>query len=272
MPRLTRRRALQAAVGLAAGLAGCPDGDTDAGRDDAGTPLGSPTPPVPTAGDDRVSDIESVTLRADEAGYDDPLAWFVPESTDRPTAGGTVRSADREHEGLVADAATAETFSVSDRVAETEASAGAEAARRFVSETDFGSETLLVEGRSIRECYRLVLCSVAWADGEVETRYGRFLRDADVACETDERDAHVTVARLPVALDPAEFEMGATGVASGRCFQRGPERARPTPRPRSATAMSSGTDTPSGTDAASGTAADTSVDTDVPTGTDGGAR
>ncbi|QLH81535.1 hypothetical protein [Halosimplex pelagicum] len=239
MPRLTRRRALQAAVGLAAGLAGCPDGDTDAGRGDAGTPVGSPTPPVPTAGDDRVVDPESVTLRAADIDYDDPLAWFVPEPDDRPTDGGTVDPSDRTREGLIADEATAETFVVADRATETEISVGAETARRFVAETDFDSETLLVQSRPVEECYRLVLCHVTWADGEVEPRYGRFLRDADVACESGERDAHVTLARLPVAFDPAEFEMGSTGVANGACFPMR-EGARPTPRPRSATASGTG--------------------------------
>jgi len=245
MPRLTRRRALQAAVGLAAGLAGCPDGDTDAGRDD-GTPVGSPTPPVPTAGADRVADPEYVTLRADEADYSDPLAWFVSEPDDRPTAGETVEPTARETEGLIADEATAATLGVSDRATETAISASAETARSFVAETDLDSETLLVESRSVEECYRLVLCHVTWDDGEVETRYGRFLRDADVVCESGERDARVTIARLPVALDPTEFEMGGSGVASGECFpmERGRERARSTTRPRSATATNAtaGTD------------------------------
>ncbi|QLH76016.1 hypothetical protein HZS55_01260 [Halosimplex rubrum] len=250
MPRLTRRRALQGAVGLVAGLAGCPDGD--AGRGDAGTPVGSPTQPVPSVGDDRVDDPDYVTLRADEADYRDPLAWFVPDAADRATDGGTVDPDDRQWEGLVADAATAETFAVSDRVTETEVSDSAETARAFVAETDFDSETLLVEGHQVEECYRMVLCYVTWDSGEVETRYGRFLRDADVVCESGERDAGVTIARLPAALDPAAFEMGATGVASGRCFRVGRERerARSTPRPRSAT----------------GTA------TNAATGTDGGDR
>lgn len=258
MPRLTRRRALQAAVGLAAGLAGCPDGDTDAGRDD-GTPVGSPTPPVPTAGDDRVADPEYVTLRADEADYSDPLAWFVPDPADRPTDGETVEPTAREREGLIADEATAATLGVSDRAIETEVSVGTEAARTFVAETDFDSETLLVEGRSVEECYRLVLCHVTWDDGEVETRYGRFLRDADVACESGERDARVTIARLPVALDPTEFEMGGSGVASGECFPTGHERelVRSTPRPRSATDGRS-----TGTGSASGTATNPTAGTD----------
>ncbi|WP_123536959.1 hypothetical protein [Halosimplex salinum] len=260
MPRLTRRRALQGAVGLVAGLAGCPDADTDAGRESAGTPVGSSTPPVPTAGDDRVVDPEYVTLRADEADYSDPLAWFVPDPADRPTAGGTVRSTDREAEGLIADEATAETLTVSDRATETEVSASAETARSFVAETDFDSETLLLENRSVEECYRQVLCYVTWDDGEVETRYGRFLRDADVACESGERDARTIIARLPVAIDPAEFEMGATGVASGECFrmerERERERTRTTSRPRSATAI------PSETDAPAGTAANATTDTD----------
>jgi hypothetical protein len=248
MPRLTRRRALQAAVGLAAGLAGCPDGDTDTGRGSAGSPVGSPTPPVPTPRDDRVADPEYVTLRADEADYSDPLAWFVPEPDDRPTADATVESTARETEGLIADAATAETFRVSDRADETEVSAGAETARRFVAETDFDSETLLVESRSVEECYRLVLCHVTWAGGELETGYGRFLRDADVACESGERDARATIARIPASLDPDEFETGATGVANGRCFRVGRERerARSTSRPRSATGTASGTATDGG--------------------------
>jgi len=241
MPRLTRRRALQVAVGLAAGLAGCPDGDTDAGRGSAGRPAGSPTQPVPTVADDRAVDPEYVTLRADESDYDHPLAWFVPDPDDRPTAGATVDPSDRQIGGLIADEATAATLTFSDRAVETDASAGVETARQFVAETDFDGETLLVDRYPVEACYRLVLCYVAWADGEVEVRYGRFLRGADVACESGERDSQVALARLPVALDPDEFEMGSTGVASGRCFPMERDRARSTPRPRSATGTATGT-------------------------------
>lgn len=222
MPRFTRRRALQTAVGLAAGLAGCNDtGDGD----------GSSTPAADRRPDDEhvAHDPEHVTLRAADYELGDRLAWFVdPEA--RPTDGGTVEWSDRVAGGLVADRATAETLTVDEAaVAETEFSDSPEAVRAFVAETDFDRETLYLDHHLTDECYRLVLCYVSWADREVETRYGRFLRDHDVACEADVRDGQLTLVRIPAALDPEQYESGGTGVSNGQCFPSPGERGRPTP-------------------------------------------
>ncbi|WP_415378802.1 hypothetical protein [Halosimplex sp. TS25] len=245
MRPFTRRRALQAAVGLTAGFAGCNDSGGGGG--------GSPTP---SAGrrpdDDHVAlDPEYVTLRASDYELGERFAWFVdPEA--RPTDGGTVERGDRLFRGLVADRATADTLTIDeDAVAETEISDSPGAVREFVAETDFDRETLLLDRQLTYECYRLILCYVSWADREVETRYGRFLRDHDVSCEADARDGHLTFVRIPTSLDPERYEHGGTGVGNGHCFPPPGERGRPTPP-----VTHPGTTTGSGTPAESETVTD----------------
>lgn len=244
MPPFTRRRALQGAVGLLAGFAGCNDGD----------PSGSPTPPARDRDGDRIArDPEYVTLRPTEYELGDRLAWFV-DPADRPTDDGTVERRDREMRGLIADRATADTLTIDEEVvAETEVSESAEAVREFVAATDFDRETILLDPQLTYECYRLVLCHVSWTDDEYEVRYGRFLRDHDVACEAGARDGHLTVARIPAALDPETMEHGGTGVSNGFCRPPRGERDRPTP---SGDATAVGTDAGAETDSGTGTPSD----------------
>ncbi|MFC7141619.1 hypothetical protein ACFQMA_17495 [Halosimplex aquaticum] len=242
MPPFTRRRALQAAVGLAAGFAGCND-SSGGGR--------SPTPSAPRGPDDDhvALDPEYVTLRASDYELGDRFAWFLADPADRPTDGGTVDRSDRQTRGLIADRATAETLTIEEGgVADTEISDSPEAVREFVAATDFDRETLYLHHELTDECYRLVLCHVSWADREVEIRYGRFLRDHDVACEADARDGHLTVVRIPAALDPKRYELGGTGVGNGHCFPPPGERGRPTP-PVTAPGTTADTDAEAGTPA-----------------------
>ncbi|WP_459194339.1 hypothetical protein [Halosimplex sp. J119] len=262
MPPFTRRRALQTAVGLAAGFAGCNDtGDSD----------GSPTPAADRHPDDHVAqDPEHVTLRGSDYELGDRLAWFL-DPDDRPTDGRTVERRDRVTRGLVADRATAETLTIDDAaVAETEFSDSAEAVREFVAETDFDRETLYLHHELTDECYRLVLCYVSWADREVEISYGQFLRDHDVACEADARDGQATLVRIPAALDPEQYELGGTGVSNGHCFPSPGDRGRPTP-PVTApgTTAGSGPSGDSGTESSAGGETGTPADA---ASRDGGTR
>lgn len=246
MPPFTRRRALQGAVGLLAGFAGCNDGD----------PSGSPTPPARDRDADRIArDPEYVTLRANEYELGDRFAWFLGPN-DRPTDGGTVERRDRETRGLIADRATADTLTIDESaVAETEISDSPGTVREFVAATDFDRETILLDPQLTHECYRLVLCYISWAGGEYEVRYGRFLRDHDVACEADARDGHLTVARIPAVLDPEAMEHGGTGVSNGDCFPLPGERGRSASGDSTA-----GAGTDSGTGTSPGTAPGASMD------------
>jgi len=250
MSPFTRRRALQGAVGLLAGFAGC----NDVGGPDGDPPTGTPAMPR-RSGDQVREEPESVSLRVDEYRPDESVAWFVPDSEARRTDSETVKQADREHDGLVTDRGTADSLVIADEsVVETEVSESPETVRAFLAETDFDSETVLVQHRGLGACYRLELCYVTWTDGEVEPRYGRYLRDHDVACEVDTRHTHVTFARLPTALDPETAEIGSTGVSHGECFVPPDERRRGVSRD----------ETPTG-----GTAVDATQTTEAPTGGDG---
>ncbi|PSP69599.1 hypothetical protein BRC79_03915 [Halobacteriales archaeon QH_8_67_27] len=231
MHPFTRRRALQGAVGLFAGLAGC----NDLSGPGSDPPTGTPTMPR-GGGDQTVAEPESVSLRADDYQPDERIAWFVPDAEARRTDGETVKRADRERESLVTDRETADSLVIAEEsVVETEVSESPETVRAFLAETDFDSESVLVQHRSVGACYRLELCYVTWTDGEVEPRYGQFLRGHDVACEANTRHTHITFARLPTALDPETAELGATGVSRGECFVPPPERRRRVSRDETST-------------------------------------
>lgn len=58
-------------------------------------------------------------------------------------------------------------------------------ARAFVEETDFESETVVVDQRSIDDCYRRHLLGVRAADGEFRTSYCREIKAATEPCEAD---------------------------------------------------------------------------------------
>lgn len=236
MVSLTRRRALQGAVALLAGLAGCNlDGD--------GIDAPSDSPTEPGRGLSQIErDPECLMLRASEYEPDDSIAWFVADADDRATGSGTVQQRDRDSRGFIASEETAATLSVGDVDSVTsswrreegrtpnESVDGAAEARKFVAETDFDRETIYLEQHPVRECYRHVLCYVTWDDSELETRYGQFLRGHDVACAADAKDALATFVRIPAALDPSVVERGGTGVSNGYCFAPPDERGRPTPR------------------------------------------
>lgn len=229
----TRRRVLQGALALLGGLAGCNEvSDGPSGPDD------SPTEPGRRLSN-TASDPDRVAFRTSDDG-DGPLAWFADDPD------GTRTTVDRwagSRSGLIADERTAATLSVADvdGVTDLGSASGATtdsadvfvenaaAVRRFVAETEFDRETIHLEHRRVGECHRLALCHVTWSDQEIETRYGRFLRGHDVACDEEATDRRLTVVRVPAALDPDVVRPGATGVSHGSCFAPPGERGRPTP-------------------------------------------
>ncbi|UPV76368.1 hypothetical protein M0R89_19605 (plasmid) [Halorussus limi] len=189
MPALPRRRLLQGAVALATGLAGCSDLTTETES------VPGDRPPEHVA-----RDPDRVRLRT--SGRPRSPVWLPRDDALRSTgdADSTDESATSAPDaarrtGLVATRATADRLEFADVD-------GADAARAFVADTDFGRATLYFDTRRLGACYTAELCSVAWSDTEIEVEYGYDYRDADVPCQTDDSDAVAWLIRVPVALEP----------------------------------------------------------------------
>ena len=205
----TRRRFLHgtAAVFLT-GLAGCSESSS---RSDSSTR----TPPY---AENVERDPESYVLRNDA---ETSPAWLAEDgesrATDETTAGPPEHARTR---ALVASEESAARLQFADV-------SGVEAAREFVSNTDFEAETLYVESRPVDECRSLELCHVAWSAGDIDTQYGGGYRDADVACEVDATDVTTWFIRVPDVLDPDHVSSYGSGWSSspcGRRRRRDPER------------------------------------------------
>ena len=200
--RSSRRRLLRSAAALvgAAAVAGC--GGTAESSGTAVAEVGTDPP------DDAVTDPESVVLRAPP---DEPILREAGDDTDAGSGDDESEpGVDEWRHSLVADAETATSLSVSDVD-------GAEAARRFLDDTDFDAETVYAERHVVGECYDQRLCWVRWTEDRVETSYARVLRDADVACSADTRVGVTHLIRLPVALDPDQVSRFSSSGGSGRC-------------------------------------------------------
>lgn len=204
VPR-TRRRVLHGAVVLLTGLAGC--GRTTNGETTA-------TRSVPPERQDTGSVPEHRALRSSS---ERAPVWFAPENaaTASNDATGTDTPERRDDRGFVADAETARRL----RFADVD---GADEAERFVTETDFRSETVYVESRPARECFTLELCSVDWSETSVHTQYGSYYRDVDVSCRAEASDAVSTLIRIPEALDPSAVRSHGSGWSSNGCRSRRP--------------------------------------------------
>ncbi|UIP00271.1 hypothetical protein Hbl1158_02570 [Halobaculum sp. CBA1158] len=203
---LSRRRALIGGVAALATLAGC-NGSDSAG--DRATPTEPSRDPF---------DPESVPPhRRLRAGSDDPLVWL-------PDPDGT--------EADVEPVRRRPTFLTSREQVERLRFADAEgvaAARTFLEETAFDSETIFLERYPVRRCYELQLCDVSWTETEIDTQFGRVLRDADAACDPDDRDSTAWLIRIPEALDPDRITGYGSGVGGRSCARRPrpPEREEP---------------------------------------------
>lgn len=77
----------------------------------------------------------------------------------------------------------------------------ARALERFVRDTDFATQSILLLVRTIPECYRLRLVSASKEDDGVDSRYCRDMRPADVSCDQDATDTVGIAIRLPLAGD-----------------------------------------------------------------------
>jgi hypothetical protein len=96
---------------------------------------------------------------------------------------------------------------------------GADAARRFAAETDLETETLYLESKRVEACFRHELCHVTWSSGEIDTDYGRYYRDADVACELDVEHRASWLVRIPDALDPEAINAYGSGLSGSGCHE-----------------------------------------------------
>ena len=196
----TRRRLLRAAAALvgAGALAGC-GGSASSSSSASNAPNANPP-------DDALTDPSTVALRAPA---DVTMLRDGETGTD---ASGEIRTDEWQHD-LVADADTAASVSIADVD-------GAEAARRFLDDTDFETETVYIERHVVGECYEQRLCWIRWTDEEVETSYARILRPAEVSCSADDRTGVTYLIRLPAALDPDSVSHFSSGSSSGVCRSR----------------------------------------------------
>ncbi|WP_255198164.1 hypothetical protein [Halorarius litoreus] len=180
----TRRRFLRAGgLALGVGLAGCATRALDGDRDDA-TP--SPTASEPTYAR-RVDAPESTTVRNHDG---EPV---VRSSAHTPEANLFEESASWAYEAwLVADQRDREALDVS------RATAGADAARQFLADTDLSTATVLVHQYTVPECETHRLDRLEWrtdaqcgdrACVDIQLRYEDTTWDGDCqASETDELD------------------------------------------------------------------------------------
>ena len=96
---------------------------------------------------------------------------------------------------------------------------GADAARAFAAETDFERETLYLESKRVQACFRHELCHVTWSSTEVDTDYGRYYRDADVACELDVEEQASWLVRIPDTLNPSSIRSHGSGLSGSGCHE-----------------------------------------------------
>lgn len=97
---------------------------------------------------------------------------------------------------------------------------GAEAVREFVAETDFETETVLVDQRTVEACYRLELCSVQWSATEVDFDYSRVGLAYDVSCEADAEATEARFLRIPDTLDRDSLSSFGSRIGRGGCPER----------------------------------------------------
>jgi len=208
MGTYTRRRLLTAATTLIGGVAGCLGSRTVSRSSESSTERSGRGIPEQAATD------PPVLFRRGDA--DRPPIRFVDEDDDGDGNGTDGPPWQHDHytgTKVIDNAATADRLAVdsdaSDRAESTDLST-------FRSETDFENETLYLENRRLRQCYRLSLCYISWDTG-IETDYGRLLRPYDEPCAVDTRVFESRLIRLPVALDADEINRFGSSTSSSRC-------------------------------------------------------
>lgn len=195
----TRRGLLSATVGAAAALAGCGTLAGDAGRGETATePAGDPEP-----GPNSTTEPQTLRLRG---GENRPPVWIRnPDGDPRRTA----RPGDVD---VVSDViASRET---ADRVRTD--GVDADAVAGFLTDTEFESESVVLQLIRLEECYTVSLCSVSWADDGIDTDYARVLRPYDERCRAETFTYEIRLIRIPAAFDDPPSGFG-TSIGSADC-------------------------------------------------------
>lgn len=203
----TRRHLLQAATAVAAGLAGCSGLAGDESSSGRSVSEGETTLPDGAS----ESDPDVLLVRADT---DRPPLRVVDQDAERTDPEPRDRRRRRIRSEVIDSASRAERLVVADGVDGGSVTA-------FVSETEFGSETLYLDSKLVEACFRLELCSISWRPDEVQTDYARPLRPYDESCSADERVYESRLIRIPGAIDRDEVNaFGSSVGGSGGCDGR----------------------------------------------------
>ena len=203
----TRRHLLQAATAVAAGLAGCSGLAGDESSSGRSVSEGGTTLPKGAS----ESDPDVLLVRADT---DRPPLRVVDRDAEQTEPEPRDRQRRRIRSDLIDSASRAERLVVADGV-------DGGSVTSFVSETEFGSETLYLESKLVEECFRLELCSISWRSDEVQTDYVRLLRPYDESCSAGERGYESRLIRIPGAIDRDEVNsFGSSVGGSGGCDGR----------------------------------------------------
>lgn len=206
----TRRRLLQVATAAAGGLAGCGGltGDAVQSSRSSSASDGTNAPEGNT-----VTDPPTVLLRGES---ERPLIRLGDADEEDPEPFHSDRSPRLTNELVAAESKGRQLTAADDGDRERVSS--------FVSATDFDSETLYLESKWVRECFRLQFCSISWEPSTVRTHYVRTLRPYDERCAADAHVVESRLIRLPAALEEASVSgYGSSTSGSGQC---GGPRAR----------------------------------------------
>ncbi|AGB37489.1 hypothetical protein [Natronococcus occultus] len=187
----SRRQLLAAGSCLPAVLAGCAgpgESSTTHNTTDGGEPMAS-------------DEYDSLTLRAD----DDVV--FVYPNDDPPDETDESRSRPRRNVEFVLSRSAAEDLRID--------ADGIEDARAFLEETDFETESVVVEQRPIEDCYRRHVLGVRAEADEFRTRYCRTLRSPTTPCEADRTVMEAIFLRIRRSYDDRPSSRGSS--ESGSC-------------------------------------------------------
>ncbi|ADB60674.1 hypothetical protein Htur_1789 [Haloterrigena turkmenica DSM 5511] len=164
---ISRRRLLAAGGGcLSAAFAGCvefSEGESVSGHSSEGGTFES------------THEYESLSIRSAD---DTPVAY---SSEDAAEDGDENREPRHLDTVFVTNEDDATALWFTDAAADDDV----DTARAFVEETNFESETVVVDQRSIDDCYRRHLLGVRAADDEFRTSYCREMKAATEPCEAD---------------------------------------------------------------------------------------
>lgn len=205
---LHRRKLLQAATALTAGLAGC-GGFTGSTTRSETIAAGGRSPPANSE-----TDPPQLVARA---GTEQPPIRLVDPDAEPSEDGESDHLGHRIAHSVIDSREQAARLTVADGV-EPDGDLAS-----FVEETAFDDETLYLETNTVRECFRLELCWVSWGPERLRTEYARTLRAYDEACSVGVRVFESRFVRLPVALDSDDVSSFGTSIGSGHCEHGGGE-------------------------------------------------